>query len=246
MTTTAVRLATRIPTAPVAFGIPARFGSRAPSVARQAEAGGSAAPGVTMTLPKGGFVFEQGDASEGYYKVLSGAVRLCRLLPDGRRHVADFVVGGEIFGFEHRTVQGYTAEAITDATVARFPTGSLEFAMAGDPALGRTLLATACSALAAAHEQLLVLGRMSAAERVAVFLLRMARRTGHQDEARPTIHLFMSRADIADHLGLTPETVCRTLTAFRREGLVALEAPSRIVLLQPAALRELTAVATTF
>lgn len=235
-TATAIRLATRIPSQPLS---PAPSPSRrmpapAPQPSNRVAPRGFNGLGITLDLSKGGILFEEGAVAGSYYKVMSGAVRLYKLLPDGRRHIADFFVAGDVFGLTSRATYDFTAEAITDATVVGY---RWQVHDPIDPGVGRSLLATVCAGLAAAQEQALVLGRMSAAERLSTFLLRMAERTGHRDETAPVVDLFMSRTDIADHLGLTTETVSRTFTEFKRRRLIALEGTTHVALLQLQALR---------
>jgi CRP/FNR family transcriptional regulator, anaerobic regulatory protein len=234
-TATAIRLATRMPSQPVspAPSLSRRMPASAPQPSDRAAPGGFDGLGIALDLAKGGIVFEEGEAAGSYYKVLTGAVRVYKLLPDGRRHIADFFVAGDVFGFTSRATYDFTAEAITDATLVGYRWRAHD---PMDPGVGRRLLATVCAGLAAAQDQTLLLGRMSAAERLSSFLLRMAERTGHRDEKAPVIDLFMSRTDIADHLGLTTETVSRTFTELRRRKLIALEGTTHVVLLQLQAL----------
>jgi CRP-like cAMP-binding protein len=196
--------------------------------------------GTTQRFAAGAIIVHEGDDVVDCFRVVAGAVRLSRLTLDGRRQVLDFRVPGELLGIPGLDVHAWTAEAIGDVELRRYPRRRLEALVEARPGLARQLLALAARELKAAQDQMLLLGRKHAHERLASFLLRMAAAAG-QDEPRPgaAFDLPMSRNDIADHLGLTVETVSRAFTALRRDGILALPRPARVVLLRPAALGEI-------
>ena len=169
-------------------------------------------------------IFYQGDAADTLYEVLSGAVKLYKLLPDGRRLVTGFFFAGDIIGLSLRQTYAYTAEAITDAGLRPISRSRLERVMHDNPGMAKRLLECASDELEQAHEQMVLLGRKTPVEKVCSFLLAIARRQsgGHDIEDRETagVRLPMPRADIADYLGLTVETVCRVLSRLKREGLI--------------------------
>lgn len=165
----------------------------------------------------GAEIYAQGDRSNAVYQVVYGAVRVFRLLADGRRQISAFHLPGEVFGFESTPTHRFFAEAIC-------ATGVRSFRIAPDVDASRELLPLALSGLAKAQEHLLVLGRQSACERVAAFLLDVAERQGGLER----FDLPMSRLDIADHLGLTIETVSRTLTRFKAKGIISLPSLRRV------------------
>jgi CRP/FNR family transcriptional regulator, anaerobic regulatory protein len=195
--------------------------------------------GLTRSLERGQELFAEGDRAGSYYKVISGAVRLLRLMPDGRRHVVDFFVTGDYFGFTPLQTYPYSAEAVIDAVVVAYPRRGIEDLIIRRPGVGSSLLAVVSRELAAAQEQLLLLGRKTAQERLASFLLLLLRRAGQADAARPQLDLFMTRTDIADHLGLTVETVSRGLSQLRRQGIIALPTANRVLILKLSALERL-------
>jgi CRP-like cAMP-binding protein len=164
--------------------------------------------------------------------VISGTVRLCKLLADGRRHIAEFYFGGDCFGLDNRLERLFSAEAVTDVIVMRYPRRATERLIDDTPALSRCLRDMTLRDLANAQIRMLMLGRMSAPERVATFLLDMFER---RDAVR-SLELPMSRSDIADYLGLTIETVCRVMSAFKRDGAIDIPTPHRIELRNRAAL----------
>jgi CRP-like cAMP-binding protein len=172
-------------------------------------------------------IYAEGDRGGCWFKVVSGIVRISKLLADGRRHIAEFRFAGDSFGFEGAEERAFSAEAVTDATVLRLPRAATERLAEESPALARHLRDEMLKSLDAAQHRLLLLGRMTACERVAAFLVGLAKR----DDGRRRIDLQMSRCDIADYLGLTVETVCRVLSDFKRRGLIAAPAAHRIELL---------------
>ncbi len=163
----------------------------------------------------------QGEAAEYCYVVVSGCVRTVRLMEDGRRQVGEFLLPGDMFGWEALEEHDFSAEAVTAATLRRYPRRGLELLADRDHELARRLRALSARKLRAGRERMLLLGRKSASERIASFLLEMAERTG-SGEGSP-IELPMSRTDIADYLGLTIETVCRGLTHLQRQGTISIE-----------------------
>lgn len=167
------------------------------------------------TYTSGAEIYAQGDRAGELYVVEFGAVRIHRLLADGRRQVIAFHLAGEIFGFEAGSTRSFFAEAVT-ATGVR--------PLSGLGADAAHLMPLALEGMLRAQTQLLVIGRQSAVERIAAFFLDMADRQGDEDR----IELPMPRVDIADYLGLTIETVSRTFAKMRSSGLIALQG-TRIV-----------------
>jgi CRP/FNR family transcriptional regulator len=179
-----------------------------------------AAPGQTIVL--------EGDPCSHCFRVLTGAVRLYKATLDGRRQLIDFLVAGDCFGLlgAHYT---YSVEAITHTTLIRTTRASLAAAVRERPALADRLIELAAAELARAHEQMLLLGRKNAQEKVASLLLELARRLG-ADQTKPAFRLPISRREMADQLGLTIETVSRTLTRLRERGFIALPTPHDVTL----------------
>jgi CRP/FNR family nitrogen fixation transcriptional regulator len=194
--------------------------------------------GSARVLSKDEEIFAEGDRAAFFYKVVSGAVRTSKLLSDGRRQIDAFHLAGDIFGIEAGEEHRFSAEAVNLATVVAYRRCSLETLASSDGPLARQIVAAMMRSLERAQNHMLLLGRKSAMEKIATFLLDLAERVvgdGHVD-------LPMSRADIADHLGLTIETVSRSLTQLEREGVIELPAHRRtIVLRNKAALRRLDA-----
>ena len=197
------------------------------------------AVGLPRIVTKGDELFAEGDPAEYFYKVISGSIRTSKLLSDGRRQIDAFHLPGDIFGLESGADHRFTAEALSDCTLAAFRRSQLADLSGADPAFGNQVMASMMSSLGRAKDHMLLLGRKTAQEKIAPFLLDMARRISSDDEH---LELPMQRSDIADHLGLTIETVSRTLTSFARQGLIRLQAGSRSVeLCNKAALQRLDA-----
>jgi CRP/FNR family transcriptional regulator, nitrogen fixation regulation protein len=177
-------------------------------------------------------IYGEGDTSNCWYKVVAGTVRITKLLADGRRHIAEFCFGGDCFGLDNSAERLYSAEAIGDVVVMRFPRAATDRLLDENPQLARRLCDMTLRDLAHAQTRMLLLGRMTAPERVARFLLEVFDRR----DAGRSVELPMSRTDIADYLGLTIETVCRVLSGFKRDGVIAIPTPHRIELRNRAAL----------
>jgi CRP/FNR family transcriptional regulator, nitrogen fixation regulation protein len=180
-------------------------------------------------------IYGEGERVESFYKVVSGAVRTYKLLSDGRRQIGAFHFAGDLFGFEAGDVHRFTAEAVTEATVLVFKRRALERLAARDLDVARWLWALTARNLDHAQEHMMLLGRKTATERVAAFLLEM-------DECMQpagAITLPMSRRDIADYLGLTLETVSRTMSQLQSEGAVELSGARQVTLHSRTKLRTL-------
>ena len=183
-------------------------------------------------------LFAEGDESDSVYEVVRGMLRLCKILPDGRRQITGFLSAGQFLGLAPEGICVYTAEAITEVTLCRYKRTAFDRLIDEVPGFAKRVLAVASHELTAAQNQMLLLGRKSAAEKVASFLLLMAEQAGAEQEA---VGLPMTRSDIADYLGLTIETVSRTLTKLKQDRLIALPTPDRIKIRDRDQLEELAA-----
>ncbi len=172
-------------------------------------------------------VFAEGDAGTFFYKVVSGTVRTGKLLADGRRQIDAFHLTGDVFGLESGDCHRFTAEAVDDVVVIAYRRSRFASLIHDNPTFGELLMASMLTSLDRAHDHMVLLGRKTALEKVVSFLLDMARRRPGADK----VVLPMQRTDIADHLGLTIETVSRTLTQMVRDGLIRLAEAGRTVIL---------------
>ncbi|HEY8948677.1 MAG TPA: helix-turn-helix domain-containing protein [Rhizomicrobium sp.] len=180
-------------------------------------------------------LFDEASPADTVYKIVSGTVRICRHAPDGRRHISDFLLPGDLIGFLECADQPATAEAVSAVTVIAYPRNRIDALAETDPSIRTRILCHLSSNLLEAQRQLFVLGCQNAKERLASFLLRLADRLDVMQGDR--LDLPMSRQDIADHLGLTIETVSRAMTALKTHGYVAVPNSHQLILSNIPALR---------
>lgn len=183
--------------------------------------------GATMAYPRDTEIFGENDPADYLYKVLSGAVRTYKILTDGRRQVSGFYLPGDIFGLEFADEHTLSAEAISDAKVLVVKRSAVSALAGRAPSVAQQLFTLTGRELRRVQDRILLLIK-NARERVASFLLEMAERASENN----TIELPMSRQDIADYLGLTIETVCRTLTALETASAIEVSPSSRRIVLR--------------
>jgi CRP-like cAMP-binding protein len=214
----------------------ARVGQRAPQP-ETAFGPGLDIPAIAAPYARNEEIYAEEDETKYVYKVLSGAVRVTRFLSDGRRHLSGFYFPGEVFGFEPGRQHKFSAEAVVDSRIAMIRRSTLEEAAARNVEVSRGMWDLAEQNLERLHEHTLLLGRMSAAQRLAAFLLEISARLSSQG----VIDLPMSRSDIADYLGLTIETVSRTFTQLERDRTIEIPSARQIVLRNRARLAQFDA-----
>jgi CRP/FNR family nitrogen fixation transcriptional regulator len=178
-------------------------------------------------------VAQEDDATNCYF-IVSGCVRTVRLMEDGRRQVGEFLFAGDLFGWEALDKHDFGAEAVTPVTLRRYSRRDVDRLADQDRDVARRLYELSSRRLRAGRDHMVLLGRKTAAERIASFIMEMLERT---PEVRSRIELPMSRLDMGDYLGLTIETVCRRLSRLRLEGTIAIEG-SKIVIRDRHALAE--------
>ena len=165
-------------------------------------------------------IIDEGEPAEFLFNVTSGTVRLYKLLPDGRRQITGFLSNGDFLGIALNDSYTYSAEAVDGVSVCRFSRRKLELLLDKYPHLEKRLLGLASNELVQAQDQMMLLGRKTAKEKIISFLLSLSRRqVGIGRDASP-VALPMSRSDIADYLGLTTETVSRTFSLLKRDQLI--------------------------
>ena len=187
----------------------------------------------------GSYLYFEGDEVEWLYQVKSGVLRLTRMLEDGRRQVIAFGYPGDIVGFPAAGRHHTDCDALTDVSLQPYRRAVLESGD-GAPELHQKLLQAALREISAMQDHFMMLGRKSAAEKVASFLGVLAHRVGRDVEGCVRFQLPMPRADIADFLGLTTETVSRTLTQLRKSGVIEIENVHNILIRRPGALLALS------
>lgn len=193
--------------------------------------------GTRLSFARNEEIFGQGEPAGYVYRVVSGAVRTIRYGSDGRRQILSFHMPGDVFGLESGAAYSLSAEAVADAEVAAIRRSLLDAAAAETVSAAKALINLTQHQLQAVQEHALVLGRKGASERVAAFLLQLVGCTSPRSE----IDLPMSRADIADYLALTIETVSRAFTAMERDHTIELPSSRHVVVRDRAALEHLQA-----
>jgi len=183
--------------------------------------------GAMMAYPHNTEIFGENEPADYLYKVISGSVRTYKILSDGRRQVGGFYLPGDIFGLEFSDEHTLSAEAISDAKVLVVKSSALSALAARDPSVAQQLFALTGRELHRVQDRILLLIK-NARERVASFLLEMAERASENN----AIELPMSRQDIADYLGLTIETVSRTLSSLETASAIEVSASSRRIVLR--------------
>lgn len=182
-------------------------------------------------------VFREGEAAVHIYRVASGCIRLCRHMADGRRAVQDFLLPGDIFGMGDFRNYPYTAEATGPAVVFAYPRVLFEQLSEDNPVLQADLMDHYMKALGRAERHLFVTTCQSARERVGSFIYEMAQTEQLVYASR--IDLPMPRQDIADYLGLTIETICRSLTALKKAAIIDVPNAHQLTVTNEGALRAL-------
>lgn len=174
------------------------------------------------SLGAGDCLFFEGDQNEAYYVVMEGSLKLYKLLADGRRQVTGFLFKGDFLGLTYADEHSVTVEALESVKLCQMPRSTFEGLVSGSQPLGRKLLQVASKGIASAQEQMLLLGRKTAQERLASFLLWLSARADERGDSPTRLDVPMSRTDMGDYLGLTVETVSRTVTKLKTSGVIHL------------------------
>jgi CRP/FNR family transcriptional regulator len=185
---------------------------------------------TTLACPADETLFSEGQPADAVYNVTSGIIKLYKLLPDGRRQITGFLGAGDFIGMQQGDAYAFSAETVTPATLCRFPRRKIEALLIEFPTLQRRLFSMAANELVAAQDQMLLLGRKRAMEKFCSFLLMQSERARRRGLRDNPVHVPMSRADMADYLGLTMETVSRTVSQLKSRRLITLLKDGRIQL----------------
>ena len=191
---------------------------------------------AVANVPAGQCFIDEGEPARCFFNVTAGTAKLFKLLPDGRRQITGFVGPGHFLGLAVSDTYAFSAEAIESVRFCRFQRDKLRALLDDFPEMEKRLLEVAANELVAAQEQMLLLGRKTARERLASFLLAWSRQGMPPGHSCQRFSLPMTRHDIADYLGLTVETVSRTLTRLRTEGLIEIASQTEVLICRPAAL----------
>ena len=188
--------------------------------------------GWSLNVKQGQSLFHEGDPANRVFTLTNGALKLYKLLPDGRRQVTGFMFPGDFLGISVDDEHAFTVEALTDSRLCWFPRQRFGGFAESHPQLERELYRLAAHELAAAQTQMVLLGRKTAEERLASFFITLlARAEKSTGEGVRLIDLPMSRIDIADYLGLTKETVSRILATLKSKRVIRLAALDRVEVL---------------
>ncbi len=182
------------------------------------------------SYPAGTPIFHEHSPAELRFNIVQGHVKLYKLLSDGRRQIIGFLGRGDFLGLGSEEDYTYSAEAVDDVQLCAFRRPDLHNLINRYPKLEHRLLSMASSSLEAAQDQMVLLGRKTACERLASFLLSLSRAQARRGDDPKTVSVPMTRADIADYLGLTTETVSRTFTRLKQERAIRMLDSSRIEL----------------
>jgi CRP/FNR family transcriptional regulator, anaerobic regulatory protein len=185
-----------------------------------------------LSLTSGQSVLLEGEPADHVFVVISGLVSTYKALPDGRRQIIGLSMPGDFIGALFQDSYCFSAEAMTRCTICRIPTVELEKLCNGFPALERRLLKILSDELRRTQAEMLSLGRRTAPEKLASFLLMLRRRAEHRGEPANPIRMFLNRDEVADCLGLTSGTVSRTLTQLARHGLIRFHGRRQVVLVR--------------
>ena len=164
--------------------------------------------------------------NEHFANVLGGVIKLTKLMPDGRQQIVGLQFAPDFLGRPYSKDHNLIAEAATDIRLCRFPKSVLERFIEGSPEMEQRLHEQHMRELDEARDWMLTLGRKTAIEKVASFLILIARHIDpekEQAEKDLEIELPLKRNDIADFLGLTIETVSRQLTNLKKRGLINID-----------------------
>lgn len=190
---------------------------------------------------EGETLFYEGDPCRYVYSITNGVIRLLKALPDGRRYIAGFLLPGDFIGLTEETIHSLTAETVTDCELCVFVKEELDEFIKSNREVQDRLFSMARHALLSAYENQLVLGRFSPIERVARFILDMNERINGKNSKTAVVLLPMNRTDVADYLGLTIETVSRSFSKLKAQGLIQLSSSSSVEILNRSELARIAA-----
>ena len=196
-----------------------------------------------LAVQKGQTFVVEGDAARSFFNINHGVAKLYKDMPDGRRQITGFVGAGDFVGLAADSCYAFSAEAIQEVRMCRFDRSELRNVFGRFPAIEQRLFDFASHELVVAQEQMLLLGRKTAVERLASFLDGWHHRIVHTEDSNSGHGLPMTRADLADYLGLTIETVSRALSSLRKLGIISVAADHGVSVLQSTRLAEIAQAA---
>ena len=193
---------------------------------------------VRRQIDAGRRLFDEGDPAAHYFIVTDGTMMVFKEAHDGRRQITGFLYPGDMLGLNHHQRYAYSAEALGEAIVCQYPIAAMNGLFREFPDMEHWLLRHCSDELASAHDQMFLLGRKTAMEKIATFLWFQMHRMRRRSPDAARLELSMSRREIADYLGLTVETVSRTITRLRRDGTIRTVGKQTVDVLDVDELRE--------
>jgi CRP/FNR family transcriptional regulator len=190
-------------------------------------------------LQPGQSIFFEGDEAKHVFEVAEGALRIFRIISDGRRVITGFVFEGDLLGVSLKGNYLYSAEAIVGTKIRRLTRRNFEAAVQESEELRPQLFERVCDEMAAAQDQMVLLSCKSAEERLCTFLLKHLRRAAAKNGVQSMVALPMTRQDMADYLGLTIETVSRTITKLTNKGVLGCVGRHSVKIIKPMLLAQL-------
>lgn len=187
---------------------------------------------TAVDLAKGATVFMEGDKNTYLFNVVSGAVCLSKLLPDGRRQITGFLFPGDFLGLSVADTYAYTAETLSNTSLCRFNRANLIKILDRFPKLEHRLLELASNELSEAQAHMLMLGQKDVTEKISATLIHLINRIGQSCDGETILDLPMTRTDLADYAGVTTESVSRCFTKLRKASVISLPEPSIVHILQ--------------
>lgn len=190
-----------------------------------------------VTVPHGEYLFHEDTPATHIYNVVTGCIKLFKSLPDGRRQIVGFAMQGDVIGQCPSGTYTYTAQVLDGVSLCKVPSKDLPKLKEDIPSLTQRMVFMTEEKLADAEELMLLLGRKTAKEKVVSFLLHLSKRNVELNKPADVIYLPMTRSDIADYLGLTTESVSRTITRLRNDKCIETEGQNCIYLTNPEILK---------
>lgn len=194
----------------------------------------------SVQVPEGSNLVHEGDDDTLIFTVTTGCFKSYKQLADGRRQITGFYFPGDFIGLSQREHYLVDVEAVTQSSVCQMRRSDLKLLSRQMPKIEHRLYDLTSDALAELQGQVLLLGRKTAQERLATFIMMLSDRAGEDGESADTVRVPMTRQDIADFLGLTIETVSRTFSALRKKGVIGTETKGEIDILDNDALARLS------
>jgi len=186
-------------------------------------------------IPAHHAIFRDGDAAGYYYNITSGIVKLVKTLADGRQHIVGLLYPADFMGQSLNKHHTYAAESATDVELCAYPRAPFELFLKSHPELERRIFYSTIRELDLCRDWTLLLGRKCSYERVAGFLLMIAKRAPRKSPAElPKNYLHFelpfTRAEMADYLGLTLETVSRQFSQLKKKQIIDLPSSRDIII----------------